>query len=99
MALSYKAPSDKEFNNLVASHGVKPGSDADLPANQKRNRGAAVADKLGVVFAPGDVALAKDMGEVRVLGHGRGIGWVLVCWKDGTNLCVGTFPVSALTKK
>lgn len=77
------------------------GSDADLPAGQRRNRKSQPIDKDGVILQQGDIVDVNiaNMGSMTVLGNARGIGWVLCAYKMGNIKCVGTWPMGLLTRR
>lgn len=63
------------------------GSDADLPAADKRSR-AVIVPHLTLVV--GDTVMAGEL-EVTVLGPGRGRQALLAGWTDGNGDNIGTF--------
>lgn len=77
------------------------GNDSDLPANQRRSRKGAVVDKDGMILQQGDIVDVNiaNMGSMTVLGHARGVGWVLCAYKMGSLKCVGTWPVGLLVRR
>lgn len=75
-------------------------SDADLAARDRRTRAEALVDADGTPLAPGDaVKLRRYRGQRTCMGHGRGRGKILLCWRDGEAYdAYGTFDVSDVTK-
>lgn len=74
-------------------------SDSDLPAADRRSRADALQDSRRAPLSIGDaVAVQGERGLRTVLGHGRGRGWILLCWAESSAECIGTIQVARVTK-
>lgn len=70
-------------------------SDSDLPARDRRTRPDALVDADGAALTVGaPVTLRRYRGQRTCMGHGRGRGWMLLCWRDGEGYdAYGTFEI------
>lgn len=89
-----REPDATEQTAIVAA--ASTGTDADLPARDRRSRPDPLVDARGAALVAGDVVRVGrgDIGRARVIGHARGRGWILLAWVEGTVRSFGTVPVA-----
>jgi hypothetical protein len=93
----FELPKDSVFTDVKTAVDAVP--DTKYPPSEKRSRPGPVVDKDGMSLVAGDVVNIPQWGEAKVIGHGIGVGNILLAYVYDGILAVGTFPVSYLMKK